>query len=171
MRVSPWIISSLLISLDEILTCAPVPEGRDKSCYTPKFNFCQSPDYFFCAFTSRCERDGYYNPYKFDDSYKGVLKEQYRELETKDNSKEEKTNLEKEETESEKSVGNKSFDFKGKNPVTALKALLANSQSRKEWLQEQLCITPCFPTAKTSRYDQDHHWCYTSGYLGQWKYC
>ena len=34
--------------------------------------------------------------------------------------------MEKEETESEKSVGNKSFDFKGKNPVTALKALLAN---------------------------------------------
>ena len=99
---------------------------RDKSCYTPKFNFCQSPDYFFCAFTSRCERDGYYNPYKYDNSYKGVLKEQYRELETKDNSKEEKNKSEKEETESDKSIGNKSFNFEETNPVKAIKALIAN---------------------------------------------
>ena len=99
---------------------------REKSCYTPKFNFCQSPDYFFCAFTNRCERDGYYNPFKYDDSYKGVVKEQYREMETKDTSKE-KPKSEKEKTESEKSDGNKRFNFEEINhPVTALKALIAN---------------------------------------------
>ena len=98
--------------------------NRDKSCYTPKFNFCQSPDYFFCALTNRCERDGYYNPFKYDDSYKGVVKEQYREMETKDSSK---SKSEKEKTESEKSDGNKSFKFEEINhPVTALKALIAN---------------------------------------------
>ena len=84
---------------------------REKGCYTPKYNFCQSPDYFFCAFTSRCERDGYFNPYKFDDSYNGVLKKSYLENEIKKDSKEKKNTSEMKETEIEKSAGNRSYSI------------------------------------------------------------
>ena len=98
---------------------------REKGCYTPKYNFCQSPDYFFCAFTSRCERDGYYNPYKFDDSYNGVLKKGYHENETKEDSKEKNT-TEMKETEREKSAGNKSYSIEKIKSASALEALIAN---------------------------------------------
>ena len=87
---------------------------REKGCYTPKYNFCQSPDYFFCAFTSRCERDGYYNPYKFDDSYNGVLKKGSRENEIKDDSKDEKNTSEMKKTEIKKSAGNRSYSIEKK---------------------------------------------------------
>ena len=99
---------------------------REKGCYTPKYNFCQSPDYFFCAFTSRCERDGYYNPYKFDDSYNGVLKKSSHESETKEDSKEEKILTENKETESKKSAGNRSYSRDKIRPDPSLEALIAN---------------------------------------------
>ena len=99
---------------------------REKGCYTPKYNFCQSPDYFFCAFTSRCERDGYYNPYKFDDSYNGVLKKSYHENETKEDSKEEKNPTGIKETESKKSAGNRSYSKKKIKSAPSLEALIAN---------------------------------------------
>ena len=96
---------------------------REQSCYTPKYNFCQSPDYFFCAFTNRCERDGYYNPYKYDDSYKGVLKTEYSE--NKEGSKEGERKIEK----PKKTKTNKRFHFEEIKTNPALKGLLANRLS------------------------------------------